>query len=214
MTQAPQPSGEEELGFELPAPAQSSWLKILIVVVVVVGGVFAIGYMNHQKARGGTPISAMETGPLRVEVFSAKELSSDHALALPGVVRPLEEAKIYSRSQGYVRKWLVDIGDKVKEGQLLAEIDTPELDAQLAQARAQLAAARATVKQASAQTSRSPTRRATSRSPIRSSSRSRRSSSNKRRPRATKRQWLQRRATSWRRKPTCGACSSSKGSAR
>jgi RND family efflux transporter MFP subunit len=151
MTQAPQPSGEEELGFELPAPAQSSWLKILIVVVVVVGGVFAIGYMNHQKARGGTPISAMETGPLRVEVFSAKELSSDHALALPGVVRPLEEAKIYSRSQGYVRKWLVDIGDKVKEGQLLAEIDTPELDAQLAQARAQLAAARATVKQASAQ---------------------------------------------------------------
>jgi RND family efflux transporter MFP subunit len=50
-----------------------------------------------------------------------------------------------------VRRWLVDIGDKVQEGQLLAEIDTPELDAQLAQAKAQLAAARAAVKQTIAQ---------------------------------------------------------------
>ena len=141
----------DDLGFELPPPAQSSWLKILLIAVVVVGGVFAIGYVKHQKARGGTPIAATDTGPLRVEVFAAKELSSDQALALPGSVRPLEEAKIYSRSQGYVRKWLVDIGDKVKEGQLLAEIDTPELDAQLAQARAQLAQARATVKQSQAQ---------------------------------------------------------------
>ncbi|HUS28765.1 MAG TPA: efflux RND transporter periplasmic adaptor subunit [Kofleriaceae bacterium] len=141
----------DDLGFELPPPAQSSWLKILVIAVIVVGVVFAIGYMNHQKARGGTPITATEMGTLRVEVFNPKEHSSENALALPGVVRPLEEAKIYSRSQGYVRKWLVDIGDKVKQDQLLAEIDTPELDAQLAQARAQLASARASVKQASAQ---------------------------------------------------------------
>ena len=150
MTQS-QPSGPDDLGFELPPAAQSSWVKILVVVVVVVGGVFAIGYVKHQNARGGTPTFASENGPLRVEVLTPKELASDRALALPGVVRPLEEAKIYSRSQGYVHKWLVDIGDKVKEGQLLAEIDTPELDAQLAQARAQLASARATVKQSTAQ---------------------------------------------------------------
>jgi membrane fusion protein, multidrug efflux system len=148
MTEPTQP---DDLGFELPPPAQSSWVKVLLIAVVVIGGVFAIGYVKHQKARGGTPITATDSGPLRVEVFAAKELSSDQALALPGSVKPLEEAKIYSRSQGYVRKWLVDIGDKVKEGQLLAEIDTPELDAQLAQARAQLAQARATVKQSQAQ---------------------------------------------------------------
>ena len=58
---------------------------------------------------------------------------------------------IYPRATGYVRKWHVDIGDKVTEGQLLAEIDTPELDAQLAQARAQLAQAQAAVEQANAQ---------------------------------------------------------------
>src|SRR5262245_56592436 len=120
------PSGPEDLGFELPPPAKSSWVKILAIVVLVVGVVFAFGYVKRQNAHGRGPVVRTERGTLRVEVLTAKELSSDHALALPGVVRPLEEAKIYSRSQGYVRRWLVDIGDKVKEGQLLAEIDTPE----------------------------------------------------------------------------------------
>jgi len=141
----------DDLGFDLPSPAQSSRLRVVIVLLVVVGAAFGIGYLQWSKARGATPSIAHEVGPIRVDVIKAKVLSSDQALALPGVVKPLEEAKIYSRSAGYVRRWLVDIGDKVKEGQLLAEIDTPELDAQLAQARAQLASARASVKQASAQ---------------------------------------------------------------
>jgi membrane fusion protein, multidrug efflux system len=78
-------------------------------------------------------------------------LSSDHALALPGTVRPLEEAKLYARVTGYVRVWHADLGDKVTAGQVLAELDTPDLAAQLSQARAQLAAAQAAVKQATAQ---------------------------------------------------------------
>ena len=141
----------DDLGFELPQPAQSSRLRVVIVLLVIVGAAFAIGYLQWSKARGATPVALQDVGPTRVEVIKAKVLSSDQALALPGVVKPLEEAKLYSRSSGFVRKWLADIGDKVKEGQLLAEIDTPELDAQLAQARAQLASARASVKQASAQ---------------------------------------------------------------
>ena len=63
---------------------------------------------------------------------------------------PLEETTIYSRANGYVQKWLVDIGDKVAEGQLLAEISTPELDQELAQARAEVVSAEATVTQAKA----------------------------------------------------------------
>ena len=74
---------------------------------------------------------------------------------------------LYPRASGYVRRWHVDIGDKVKEGQLLAEIDTPELDQQLAQARAQLA-------QAAGGASSRPRRTATSRA--RTSSATRRSS--------------------------------------
>ncbi|HSD90671.1 MAG TPA: efflux RND transporter periplasmic adaptor subunit [Kofleriaceae bacterium] len=150
-TPAPKPESSDDLGFELPPPAQGSTGKIVLVLALVVGGVFALFYVKHQKARGGTPVAVAESGAIRVEVIQPKELTSDRALALPGVVRPLEEAKIYSRSQGYVRRWVVDIGDKVKEGQLLAEIDTPELDAQLAQARAQLMQAKAAVKQSIAQ---------------------------------------------------------------
>jgi len=77
-------------------------------------------------------------------------VSSERKLSLPGSVQPLEEAVIYARASGYVRRWLVDIGTHVKEGDLLAEIDTPELDQELAQARAALAQAQANVVQAQA----------------------------------------------------------------
>lgn len=144
-------SSNEELGFELPVPAKSSRTRVLAVIVVVVGGAFVIGYTQHHRAQGATPIASESSGAVRVDVIKAKAIDSNLALELPGVVKPLEETKIFPRTSGYVRKWNVDIGDKVKEGQLLAEIDTPELDAQIAQARAQLAQAQAAVKQAIAQ---------------------------------------------------------------
>jgi RND family efflux transporter MFP subunit len=84
-------------------------------------------------------------------VVAPKEVTSGIPLELNASVLALEEAKIYPRISGYVRRWLVDIGDKVEAGQLLAEIDAPETVAQLAQARAQLAQARAAVQQALAQ---------------------------------------------------------------
>ena len=70
---------------------------------------------------------------------------------MAGSVRAWQETKIYPRTTGYVKKFLVDIGDKVKDGQELAEIDSPELEAQLAQGVAQLAQAQAAVKQMIAQ---------------------------------------------------------------
>ncbi len=144
-------SEPEELGFELPAPAKSSRGVVAAIMILLVGGAFAFGYVQHRKDKVDPVAAAGGGGAMRVEVVTAKALQSDQALALPGVARALEETKIYPRVSGYVRRWLVDIGDKVKEGQLLAEIDTPELDAQLAQARAQLAQAKAAVKQAIAQ---------------------------------------------------------------
>jgi RND family efflux transporter MFP subunit len=144
-------SSNDDLGFELPVFVKSSRTRVVAVFAIVVAGAFVIGYTQHTKARGATPTTADAAGSLRVEVIAPKTLTSDRALSLPGIVKPLEETKIYPRASGYVRKWNVDIGDKVTQGQLLAEIDTPELDAQLAQARAQLAAAKAAVKQATAQ---------------------------------------------------------------
>lgn len=140
----------DDLGFELPPPARSSRMRIAVAIAVLAGGAFAIGYFRHRQARGDVPADERER-VVRVEVVTPARLGSDRALDLPGTVRALEETKIYPRVSGYVRRWLVDLGDKVTAGQLLAEIDTPELDAQLAQARAQLAQARAAVNQAGAQ---------------------------------------------------------------
>ncbi|MEO8548456.1 MAG: efflux RND transporter periplasmic adaptor subunit [Kofleriaceae bacterium] len=144
------PDKPEDLGFELPAAGGTSRAGILVVLGVLVAGGFAFGYFKHHNARGDT---AMPHGDatVKVDVITPKLLTSTSALALPGVARALEETKIYPRTTGYVRKWYVDIGDKVKEGQLLAEIDTPDLQAQLSQAVAQLAQARASVKQYEAQ---------------------------------------------------------------
>jgi RND family efflux transporter MFP subunit len=145
----------EELGFELPQAAKTSRTRVLVVFGAIVAGAFAFGYLHHRRsASEGSLAGSAEGGAgamARVDLITLHALQSDQALVLPGVVRPLEETKIYPRVSGYVKRWLVDIGDKVTAGQLLAEIETPELDAQLAQARAQLAQARAAVKQTIAQ---------------------------------------------------------------
>src|SRR5205823_4055230 len=60
-----------------------------------------------------------------------------------GELRPNAEASINARASGYVRRWLVDIGARVEQGELLAELDTPELDRELAQSRAEFAQAEA-----------------------------------------------------------------------
>jgi RND family efflux transporter MFP subunit len=168
MTQEPpthdarhdQPASED-LGFPLPPPSRTSRTSVIVVLAIVVGGAFAFGWAQRSKAHSSTLLVSVETRPTRVEVITPAVVESDRAMTLPGTVRALEQTKIYPRVTGYVRKWLVDIGDKVTAGQLLVEIDTPELDAQLSQARAQLAQAQAAVKQVSAQRdySRSNTQR-------------------------------------------------------
>jgi RND family efflux transporter MFP subunit len=141
----------DDLGFELPAPAKTSRTAVIAGFAVVVGGLLLFGYIRREHAHAEVAPQSTDTALVKVEVVHPNELSSDHALELPGTANALEQTKIYPRAPGYVHKWLVDIGDKVKEGQLLAEIDTPDLDAQLAQARAQLAQAKAAVAQAQAQ---------------------------------------------------------------
>jgi membrane fusion protein (multidrug efflux system) len=141
----------DDLGFELPAPAKTSRAAVIAGFVVIVGGLAVFGYVRREHAHGEIAAQSTDTSLVKVEVVHPGELSSDRAIELPGTATALEQTKIYPRAPGYVRRWLVDIGDKVKAGQLLAEIDTPDLDAQLAQARAQLAQASAAVAQAQAQ---------------------------------------------------------------
>jgi membrane fusion protein, multidrug efflux system len=141
----------EDLGFPLPPPSRTSRVKVIVVLAVLVGAGFAFGWVQRSKAHSRVDAPVVAAKAVHVEVMQAKVLDSDRAMSLPGTVRALEQTKIYPRVSGYVRKWLVDLGDKVKEGQLLVEIETPELESQLLQARAQLAQAQAQVNQVVAQ---------------------------------------------------------------
>ena len=81
-----------------------------------------------------------------VAVIHATPLSGDSELVLPGNINSYVDSPIYARTNGYLKKWYKDIGSHVAKGDLLADIDTPEVDAQLAQAKADLATAQANVK--------------------------------------------------------------------
>ncbi|APR76095.1 Putative Co/Zn/Cd efflux system membrane fusion protein [Minicystis rosea] len=149
------PHAESDLGFALPPPARISRARALAIgasILSVLAAAFVIRWLPNRHARQALEADArgQEAITPRVQIVVPTAVSSDRALALPGSIQPLEETVVYPRASGYVRKWHHDLGDKVAEGDLLAEIDTPELDQQIAQARAQLAQAEAGLVQAKA----------------------------------------------------------------
>jgi RND family efflux transporter MFP subunit len=155
-TRQPVPRIEhDDDGIVLPPPASLSPTRAIAIglgVLVVLGGAFAVTYipMRHSRQTLEASTRRASTSVVRVEVVIPTVAASTRALSLPGSVHPLEETVIFPRANGYLRRWLVDIGDHVQEGQLLAEIDTPEIDQDLAQARAQLAQAQASLAQSEA----------------------------------------------------------------
>jgi RND family efflux transporter MFP subunit len=128
-------------------------LLVCFVVVVVLRLVHAHGV----AAAGRTAFAAAP--PVDVVIARAPAVGQD--LVLPGETAAWYETTIYARVNGYVAKWLVDIGDHVRKGQVLAVIETPELDAELQAARAQLKASQAQVgaRQAEAQFSKTTNER-------------------------------------------------------
>jgi RND family efflux transporter MFP subunit len=104
--------------------------------LVVAGGAVS-RVMAHQDLAAWSAAQSIPT----VTLANLQGGEGDHALQLPGDVQAFTAAAIHPRVSGYVKRWFVDIGTPVKAGQLLAEIDTPDLDAQVAQARADLGTA-------------------------------------------------------------------------
>lgn len=145
----------DDLGFELPRANRISKGRLLRLGAVLLAGLvaaFLFGYLprHHAKSELAEGAQAEHDAIPRVEVVHPKTTTSERAIVLSGSVRALEETVVYPRASGYVASWQADIGDRVKEGQVLAEVETPELDQELDQARAQLAQAVAAVSQAGA----------------------------------------------------------------
>lgn len=123
-------------------------LAIFCIMVVISRLLHSHGVAKAAETAHGAPPS--------VDIVVAKAASGGQDLVLPGETAAWYESTIYARVNGYVAKWLSDIGDHVRKGQVLAVIETPELDAELEAARAQLRASQSQVvaRQAEAQFSR------------------------------------------------------------
>jgi membrane fusion protein, multidrug efflux system len=117
---------------------------VQVFVVVLVVGFLAVRVDRFFKDRAVSEYARQTAAaPHAVDTIEARAVAAMQRFSLPGQTAAWHASTIYARVNGYVGKWLVDIGDHVHAGQVLAQIETPELDAQLAGARAQLQAAEA-----------------------------------------------------------------------
>jgi multidrug efflux pump subunit AcrA (membrane-fusion protein) len=124
---------------------------VVVSVLLVVGGLLVAGVLPRLRRQAEVQ-AAGRAAEAAVVVNITKPLRSGEGgeLSLPGSIQAVQQTAINARTSGYLRKWYVDIGARVRAGQLLAEIDSPEVDQQLAQARSEAAQEQAKVSQARA----------------------------------------------------------------
>jgi RND family efflux transporter MFP subunit len=120
-----------------PPPVRLMRVLFVAIVIILIG--LAVGLIPRWFTRRALAQETQALDVTTVAVVSPTPGQSDLGVPLPAEVQAFVEAPIYARASGYLKRWLVDIGASVKTGQLLAEIDTPEVDQQLAQAKAEVA---------------------------------------------------------------------------
>jgi RND family efflux transporter MFP subunit len=118
------------------------WL-VPLAVAVVIAGLLAAGIRSRVKDNAALSAATDQMAVPSVSIALPKRAAPVQEIVLPGNIQPFISSPIYARTDGYLQKWYFDIGAHVKAGQLLAVIQTPEVDQQLAQARAALATAQA-----------------------------------------------------------------------
>ena len=121
------------------------WWLILLAAVVIVGLIVG-AILPRIQARASLRKETAEMAVPTVAVVQPKRAAPAEELVLPANVQAFVDSPIYARTNGYLKRWYADIGAHVKAGQLLAEIDTPEVDQQLRQARADLGTAQANLR--------------------------------------------------------------------
>jgi RND family efflux transporter MFP subunit len=128
-----------------PAEAGRSGRGLLIAVVVLLIAVAVVigGIVPRMKAKADLRVTTDDLAVPTVNIAHPKSGSPQTEIVLPGNIQAFVDSPIYARTNGYLKKWYVDIGARVKSGELLAEIETPEVDQQLDQAAADLNTARA-----------------------------------------------------------------------
>src|ERR1035437_10024199 len=118
-----------------PAPPRKALtiVGVLLAVLLIAGAFTMFSRMSHERALAKE--TERETVPT-VAVVNPVSEKPDEDLILPGSLQAYEESPIYARTSGYLVRWYKDIGSRVTKGELLAKIDTPEVDQELMQTRA------------------------------------------------------------------------------
>ena len=148
----PTSSDDEEIGAlpDAPTPKRRTIVAIVLTVTGLLVVLFLVGLLprlRRDHALRTETRAAAEARP-RVNAAPPRRVPTGQAASLPGSVEPRRETTVFARTSGYVKRRLVDIGDKVTEGQLLAELETPEIQQDLLQAQASLAEAQSALAQA------------------------------------------------------------------
>jgi len=133
---------------EMSKPSYKRWLGVGIALIVV-ASLLISGIWSRVSARAALDREAAQAALTAVSVVSPKRTAPADEIILPGNVQPYISSPVYARTNGYLKKWYFDIGARVKKGQLLAVIETPEVDQQLQQARSNLLTAQANLELAS-----------------------------------------------------------------
>jgi RND family efflux transporter MFP subunit len=116
------------------SPRKALMIVAVVIAILVIAGAFTLlGHASHERALASE--TERETVPTVAVVHPLAE-KPDEDLVLPGTLQAYAESPIYARTNGYLVRWYKDIGSRVKEGELLATIDTPEIDQELNQSKA------------------------------------------------------------------------------
>ena len=131
---------DDSVPSDLQKPSSLAVVLAVIGVVVLLAGLFVVGWVPHHlaKRQANDDANTMAADVPVVSVVFPKKNDAARELVYPATVRANQSTAIYTRSTGFLKHWYVDIQDHVTKGQLLAEIDAPDLDAQLSQAQASL----------------------------------------------------------------------------
>lgn len=119
---------------------------LVLAVVLIAGAVVVRGITSRIKVAAIVKKETLDLAVPSVAVIHPKRGAMKDEVALPGNIMAFIDSPIYARTSGYLKQWYADIGTHVKSGQLIAEIESPEVDQQLDQARATLATAQANLK--------------------------------------------------------------------
>lgn len=144
VDEKPQQPAERRLVAD--APKSRHGVLIAFVALVAVIAIVIAGVVPRLRAKSALKIETDNLAVPAVEVIQPRRGSPQQEIILPGNIQAFIDAPIYARTNGYLQSWYFDIGAHVRKGQLLAIIDTPEVDQQLQQARADLNTAQANLR--------------------------------------------------------------------